>query len=180
MPFAISLWPGRKSQIAFALDFVNEFIIYTALFFGFTAAPLLLGRLAALNSLLLQRLFAKGEACLQTYMDDPLFILAGPISRRNKALEMALCTLWAFGVNIAYAKGERGLRVTWIGVVFELDLPQQVIKLTVSQKMSSELLLKLKSLEGVGMIGGRERAGCLGWRGSLHTPDGLSPSCMQL
>ena len=62
----------------------------------------------------------------------------------------------AFGVNVAYGKGERGLRVTWIGVVFELDLAHEVFKLTVSQKMIQELLTKLKSWGGVGMIGLRE------------------------
>lgn len=54
----------------------GEVIIYTALLFGFKAAPLLMARLAALLPRLLQSLFAKGEGCLQTYIDDPLFILA--------------------------------------------------------------------------------------------------------
>ena len=73
-------------------------------------------------------------------------------------------------MNVAYGKGERGLRVTWIEVVFELDLAHEVFKLTVSQKMIQELLTKLKSWGGVGMIGLRElrsTTGRLSWMAGI-------------
>ena len=63
---------------------------------------------------------------------------------------------YAFGVNVACGKGERGLRVTWIGVVFELDLAREVMQLTISRKMANKLQAKLKDWAGVGMIGLRE------------------------
>ena len=68
----------------------NEFVMYTALLFGFKAALLLMARLASLISRFLQSLLLKGS--LQTYMDDPLFILAGPMTRRfrNRTLVMIL------------------------------------------------------------------------------------------
>ena len=77
-------------------------------------------------------------------MDDPWFILAGPLERRNRNIALILYSLYVMGVNVAYNKGERGLRVTWIGVVFELELATDVLKLTVSAKMMKELLAKLK------------------------------------
>ena len=101
----------------------------------------------------LQSLFLRGEGVVQTYMDDPLFILAGPTARRNRTLALILYSLYAMGVNIAYAKGERGPRVNWIGVSFELDLPREHMKLTISQRMVKELLTKMKDWEGAGMIG---------------------------
>lgn len=81
----------------------------------------------------LQSLLARGGGVIQTYMDDPLILLAGTAERRNRTLP--------------YHKGERGGRVTWIGVVFELHMEREVFKLTVSRKMASELLDKLKSWE---------------------------------
>jgi hypothetical protein len=144
----------------------NQFVMYTALLFGFKAAPLLMARLSALMSRFLQSLFLRGEGVLQTYMDDPLFILAGPISRRNRTLALVLYSLYALGVNVAFAKGERGLRVNWIGVSFELDLPREHMKLTVSQHMVKELLVKMKDWEGAGMIGLKElraTTGKLSW-----------------
>ena len=48
------------------------------------------------------------------------------MSRRNRTLSLLL--YMALGINIAYHKGERGQRVTWIGVVFELDMEQEVMK----------------------------------------------------
>lgn len=52
-----------------------------------------MARLSALISRLLQSLFVKGKGCLQTYMDDPLFLLSGPKPRRNRMLAMILYTL---------------------------------------------------------------------------------------
>lgn len=73
---------------------------------------------------------------------------------------------------MAYQKGERGRRVTWIGVVFELDLAAEVMKLTVPQKMMRELLAKLKDWEGASMIGLRElrvTKGRLSWMAGILT-----------
>ena len=148
----------------------GEYVLYTALLFGFRAAPLLMARLSALISRMLQSLFIKGEGCLQTYMDDPWFLLAGPLPRRNRTLALVLYTLYAFGVNVAYGKGERGLRVTWIGVVFELDLAREVMRLTISKKMANELHRKLKDWVGVGMIGLKElraTTGRLSWMAGI-------------
>lgn len=64
--------------------------MYTALLFGFKAAPLLMARLSALISRFLQSLFAKGEGCLQTYVDDPWLLLAGPLQRRNRNIALIL------------------------------------------------------------------------------------------
>ena len=49
----------------------GEFVLYTALLFGYKAAPLLMARLSALIPGMMQSLFVKGEGCMQTYMDDP-------------------------------------------------------------------------------------------------------------
>jgi hypothetical protein len=151
----------------------GQFILYTALLFGFKAAPLLMARLAAMFTRFLQSLLAKGEGVIQTYMDDPLILLAGTDARRNRTLALLLYSMWALGINIAYHKGERGLRVTWIGVVFELDLEREVFKLTVSRKMANELHEKLKSWE-TGMISLRDLRATTG---RLSWLAGILPRC---
>ena len=151
----------------------GQFILYTALLFGFKAAPLLMARLAAMFTRFLQSLLAKGEGVIQTYMDDPLILLAGTDARRNRTLALLLYSMWALGINIAYHKGERGLRVTWIGVVFELDLEREVLKLTVSRKMANELHEKLKSWE-TGMISLRDLRATTG---RLSWLAGILPRC---
>lgn len=92
-----------------------------------------MARLSALVSRFVQSLMTRAEGVVQTYMDDPLMILAGPKQRRDRTLALLLYSLHGMGVNIAWSKGERGLAVTWIGVVFEIDLSQKVITDGVSQ-----------------------------------------------
>eukprot|EP00438_Fugacium_kawagutii_P032452 Skav223756 [mRNA] locus=scaffold3575:525258:528900:- [translate_table: standard] len=144
--------PGEVSNCICPGFVEGEYIVYTALLFGFKAAPLLMARLSSLITRFAQSLLAKAEGVIQTYMDDPLIILAGPVQRRNRTLALLLYSLDSMGVNIAWMKGERGLKVTWIGVVFEVDLALKVLKLTVSAKMLSELLDQLSEWRGKGMV----------------------------
>ena len=144
----------------------DEFVIFTALLSGFKAAPLLMARLSAMICRFIQSLMNRAEGTLQCYMDDPLIFLAGPKARRDRTLAMILYSLCVMGVNVAYGKGERGLRVVWIGVVFELCLAEGMLKLTISQKMMKELQAALQSMHHKGMVGLqqlRSIAGRLSW-----------------
>ena len=62
-----------------------------------------------------QSLFLESEVNLMCYVDDPLAALVGTpaIRRRNAAL---MILVWeAIGFKLAYAKGQLGQEVTWIG-----------------------------------------------------------------
>ena len=152
----------------------DEYIIFTALLFGFKAAPLLMARLSSLISRFVQSLMTRAEGVMQTYMDDPLILLAGPKARRDRTLSMILYSLAVMGVNLAFGKGERGLRVTWIGVVFELHLASRVIQLTVSQKMIKEVKNKLAGWNSAGMVGLRDLRALTG---RLSWIAGVLPRC---
>ena len=89
------------------------------------------------------------------YIDDILGVLAGPIERRQKILSMVLYTLGAFGINVSLAKGERGRRLKWIGVTYDLDYPNLLV-LGIPQKMIDEIKALVESVMGRGMIGARE------------------------
>ena len=70
-----------KNCLAPALE-EDEILVFCAVLFGFKGAPLIMGRLSAALARLWQSMIMRdGE--LQLYMDDPLFALIGPKSRRR-------------------------------------------------------------------------------------------------
>ena len=95
-------------------------ILWCAMLFGYTAVPLIMGRLSAAISRLVQSLMHPGEGQTQMYVDDLLLLLRGSRAHRESILAMVIYTLVAFGVQLSLDKGERGTRCTWIGTTFEL------------------------------------------------------------
>ena len=152
----------------------DEFVIFVALLFGFRGAPLLMARLSSLICRFVQSLMNRAEGTLQCYMDDPLFILAGPRARRERTLAMILYSLYVMGVNVAYSKGERGLRVVWIGVVFEICMAERILKLTISKKMLSEIEKVFQMMNHKSMVGLRELRSLTG---RLSWVAGILPRC---
>ena len=131
-----------KNCLAPALE-EDEILVLCAMLFGFKGAPLIMGRLSAALARLWQSMIMRdGE--LQLYMDDPLFALIGPKSRRRGVLAMLLYTAAAMGIQLAFHKGERGLRVCWIGVQLEIATSRALLLLTVPEKVVNELLAKMK------------------------------------
>ena len=114
-----------------------------------------MGRLSAALARLWQSMITKdGE--LQLYMDDPLFALIGPKARRRGALAMLLHTAAAMGIQLAFHKRERGLRICCIGVQLEISTRKALLLLTVPEKVVAELLAKMKEWTGKGMIAFRD------------------------
>ena len=73
-------------------------------------------RLSALFSRLLQGMFWKAELQMATYVDDPLTALVGSRPRRLRNLSLLLLTFGALGIQLSWKKGDRGTKLTWIGV----------------------------------------------------------------
>ena len=130
----------------------DEILVFCAMLFGFKGAPLVMGRLSAALARLWQSMIMRdGE--LQLYMDDPLFAIIGPKGRRR-------------GAQLAFHKGERGLRICWIGVQLEIVTSRALLLLTVPEKVVNELLAKMKEWKGRGMIAFRDlraTTGKLSW-----------------
>lgn len=151
-------WPVCQEELANCVAPHAEpgrFVVFVALLFGFKGAPLLMGRLSACIGRIIQALVQPWELQSQVYIDDILGGLAGPIEHRQKILAMVLYTLGAFGVNVSLAKGERGRRLKWIGVTYDLDYPNLLV-LGIPQKMIDEIKVLVESIIGRGMIGARE------------------------
>ena len=69
---------------------------------------------------------------------------------------MLLYTAAALGIQLAFHKGERGLRICWIGVQLEFVTSRALLMLTVPEKVVNELLVKMKEWKGKGMIAFRD------------------------
>eukprot|EP00913_Durusdinium_trenchii_P011074 g10396.t1 len=134
----------------------SETLMWVAMLFGFKGAPLLMGRFAACLARIWQSLIAPSEMQSQLYMDDPIWILRGPTSRRNRNLALLLYTARALGINLAWHKGSRGSQLTWIGVMFEVVQAEAAIKLTVPKKMMAEAAQDLEAWESRGMVSVKE------------------------
>ena len=143
----------------------DEVLVLVAMLFGFKAAPLIMGRLSAALARLWQSMLMKdGE--LQIYMDDPLFVLVGPKTRRRALIAVILYTASAMGINVAYHKGNRGLRLTWIGIQMEVNVTMEIFTLSIPEKMAAELGEKIRAWKNKGMVGFRElraTTGRLSW-----------------
>ena len=138
--------------------------------FGYKGAPLIMGRLSAAIARQWQSFLKPHQGSLQVYMDDPLLTLAGTKQERDEIVALCLHISKSFGVNLSYHKGERGSRLTWIGVTVELDVGRKQIILTVPQKLVDETKKKLE--EWSGMVPLREvRAitGKLSWLAGVLT-----------
>ena len=85
-----------------------------------------MGRLAAAFSRLWQAMLWRDKGGLQTYMDDPLLVLMGSREERRSHFAMLLYTAKAFGINLAFHKGERGLQLTWVGVRIEVRPEEEI------------------------------------------------------
>ena len=80
----------------------------------------------------------------------------------------------AFGVKLAWHKATRGTSVCWIGIEFEINLSEQVIRVSITAKYAADLrdeLLEIRSLRFVGLKRLRRLAGRLSWAA------GIVPRC---
>ena len=93
----------------------ENFVLFSAMLFGFRSAPLIMGRLSAAIGRLWQAMMEPYEAQLQVYIDDILMMARGTEKEIHSLIAMGLYTLKAFGVNFALNKGERGVipRMRW-------------------------------------------------------------------
>ena len=139
-------------------------LMWVAMLFGFAGAPLVMGRLSAAVGRLIASLFNTAELQDQVYVDDVFLASQGSRQARNNHVSLVIYTLRAFGVNLSLAKGERGVRVTWIGTVFEIQ--DEALVIAAPEKLIKEIAEQLETWQGAGMIPqktARKLAGKLSW-----------------
>ena len=103
-----------------AAEFQGEYFVFVVLVFGSRSAPTVWGRFAAWLGRSTAAITRGDLLRVHTYVDDPLYILAGPPRLRRRELQVAL--LWALsaGFPLAWNKAESGTLVRWIGLVLSV------------------------------------------------------------
>ena len=130
----------------------NVLILWVALCFGLSGAPLLWCRVAAALSRLIMGAMDAGAARLETYLDDPLWVLRGPRRQRDRQLALSLWLLLALGVQVAWHKAARGRQLTWIGAGLRLDHEARDTVIYVPAQMLREVVAALEELEKPGLV----------------------------
>lgn len=157
----------RELKHCLTMDIDPTYIIlWFMMAFGFKAAPLIWGRLAAALGRIVQSLFKDDEVRLQVYMDDPIFIMVGGLSRRNRNISLALMVICALGVKISWKKGGRGTDAAWIGISFAILWSKKLLHLTVPERMLREVCDETSALAKESMVGVkrlRSYTGRLSW-----------------
>ncbi|CAK0805575.1 unnamed protein product [Prorocentrum cordatum] len=130
-------------------------MIWVMMSFGLKSAPLVWGRFAAAVARLLQGLYRPGEARLELYLDDPLWVLYGTPRQRDFLLAMSLWMLSAFGLTMSWSKGSRGALVEWIGVSIDVSyaLVGHVVRPTVLGKFLADVVAESDAILGTSMAG---------------------------
>ena len=135
----------------------GQVVLFRAMLFGFKRAPLVMGRLASAFSRLWQAI-----------------VLMGSREERRSMLAMLLYTAKAFGINMAFHKGERGLQLTWVGVKIEIRPEEETVILSIPEKMIKELQERMRDWHGKGMVSLREVRQVMG---RLSWLAGVLPRC---
>eukprot|EP00435_Cladocopium_sp_Y103_P052216 s2086_g16.t1 len=133
----------------------GEYFLFRALLFGFKTAPLLWSRTAAWMARALQACVPHHEGQHQVYLDDSLWMVQGTLNHRNMVVGFVLYTMSALGFTVSVRKGERGSKVTWMGVEFRL-LPDSDLLVTLPEKFLAELQQRVSAWETKGMAATKE------------------------
>jgi len=73
-------------------------VVFTAMLFGFKAAPLIMGRLSSCLARMWQSLLRHRDGALQLYVDDAIILLNGTRAHRDEKLALLLYTAAAMGI----------------------------------------------------------------------------------
>ena len=152
-------WPASPSQ-------TSTLLLWIRLFFGLRSAPVIWCRFAAALMRIVQSVFDPHRARGQVYIDDILFLLRGNKYRRDAMIALFVLLCCAFNIRLSWKKAVRGTVITWIGIVFHIELAEGLIRLTITTKYAAEMygeLLAVKALSMVGLKRLRRLTGKLSW-----------------
>ena len=132
----------------------RRYLVYLRAAQGSALAPLLWCRLIACVCVLTQSLPQLDQASLRCSIDDPLAALAGTVEDIKIMATMMILTWEALGFKLAYAKGQFGEEVTWIGGAIACS--PECIKVTVKEAIVSDIKDDLRKFLGCNVISLKE------------------------
>ena len=122
----------------------RRYLVFLRAAQGSAIAPLLWARLAALVMRLTQSLFEAHELALMCYVDDPLAALRGTWDEMRLNAAVMILVWEALGFRLAYAKGQIGPMVTWIGGTMRCE--HNGIRVWVKESITKDILLDITEM----------------------------------
>jgi hypothetical protein len=114
---------------------------------GAGLSSLIWGRVAAPISRLTQGMFCPSEVLLQTFVDDPCFVITGTRSCIDAVVATMIMVWRCLGFPSSYREGQMGTSVTWIGanLVLQPDVVLASIKQNILDDLNAQLALAMSS-----------------------------------
>ena len=137
---------------------------------GGKAAPNIWGRFAAAIGRVISSVFVDGALRLEVYVDDPLFVTAGPRSVRTRNFTIAMLVLALLGFPLSWSKAAIGKSVVWIGA--SLSLSWQTIIVSIPKDKLLELANQVDKLMGSTVV---HKRGLRSFCGKLSFLAGMVP-----
>lgn len=127
---------------------------------GSSAAGTLWARLAALLMRLTQSIADPSELRLACYVDDPIAAVSGTAANRQLLIAMMILLWEALGFRLAYAKGQRGRTVTWIGGT--LVIGPQGVTATVKDSIIDDIVADINAFLATNLVSKKKLHSLLG------------------
>ena len=129
--------PNHPRERKYAVGKVRgKFLIYLRTPQGSRGAPFSWGYIFALVARLTQGMLDPSRGRLQVYVDDPLLTLRGSKPQRDRMIKVVMAWV-CLGFGLAFAKGQRGSSITWIGAAYKLSRTD--ISVTIKKERCAEL-----------------------------------------
>ena len=147
-----------------------ELVVMDVLVFGSASSPTLWGRYAAWLGRTLAAIVP--SAYTQIYVDDPSFVLRGPLERAAEDLAIILLWMNVAGYPIKLEKACGGKEAEWIGARIILDDEKREVQITVPETKIETLLATTNKFINKPVIGSKELRA---YAGGLSFVAGLVP-----
>ena len=143
----------RPEELAECVSvFGDSVIIWLALCFGLSGAPLLWCRFAAALARLVVAAADLTRLRLELYLDDPLWTLWGTKAQRDRQLAISLWICLAMGTKFSWKKAARGSSLIWIGIQFTLECKVRFLLVSIPIGMVKDILLDVAALQRPGRV----------------------------
>ena len=109
---------------------------------------------------LTQSLYDPSELRLVCYVDDPLAAVRGTAAERRLYVAIMVLVWEALGFKLAFAKGQLGRTVTWIGGTLTIDA--KGVTARVKDSITEDILCDLIRFLSVNLISKKELHSLLG------------------
>ena len=136
----------RKERRFFIGRLRGVYYAFRRLAQGSRGAPLVWCRFFALVARLTQAMHSSSAFRLNTYVDDPMGILAGVPAARDMATAATVLAWRLLNLRLAFRKGQRGNALEWIGFKASISCTPNFEEVTVSlkQETQAELLAMIE------------------------------------